>query len=129
MCQVCESTFRICEFGNNGFYINKMDNGEYRFKMETQRSTLSSRQIGYDISYSTPISYCPYCGRDLTLEIIKEDTNDPQIFKSVFDYIRTLPERTDKWRYAVDLACDYTNNGKDPDKFIDEIIKKVEKFK
>ena len=37
MCQVCESPFRICEFDNNGVYINKMDNGEYRFKMETQR--------------------------------------------------------------------------------------------
>ena len=34
MCQVCEKPFRICQWGNTGFYINKMDNGEYRFKME-----------------------------------------------------------------------------------------------
>ena len=104
-----------------------MENGEYRFKMETHRSSLSSRQIGYDVTYSAPISYCPYCGRDLTLEIVKEE--EPQKFKSIFDYIKTLPEKTDKWRYAVDLACDYVNNGKDPDKFIDKIIEKAEKFK
>lgn len=124
MCQICESPYRICQWGNTGFYINKMDNGKYRFKLE-----VNTKPLKYDISYSAPISYCPYCGRDLTLEIIKEDKKDPQNFKSIFDYIKTLPERTDKWRYAVDLACDYTNNGKDPDKFIDEIIKKVEKFK
>ena len=124
MCQVCENPFRICQWGNTGFYIDKNKKGEYRFKME-----VSNKPLKYDISYSAPINYCPYCGRDLTLELIKEDAKDPQNFKSIFDYIKTLPERTDKWRYAVDLACNYTNNGKDPDKFIDEIIKKVEKFK
>ena len=107
MCQVCENPYRICEFVNNGFYINKMDNGEYRFKMKTQRSPLSSRQIGYDVTYSTPISYCPYCGRDLTTEV-----EPPQTY---WKYLKTLDSDSDICRTLLNLGQKWQKEGKDLD--------------
>lgn len=102
MCQVCEKPFRICQWGNTGFYINKMDNGEYRFKMEYE--TIPHK---YDISYSTPISYCPYCGRDLTTEVEPPTT--------YWEYMKTLDSASDICRTLLRLGQKWQEEGKDLD--------------
>lgn len=42
-------------------------------------------------------------------------------------YIDTLEDESDDWRYAMQLGQKYHNAGKNPDKYLDEIIKKVNK--
>ena len=42
-----------------------------------------------------------------------------------WSYIRSLKEKTDKWRYAMDLGTQYHKDGKDLNKYIDEIKGKV----
>ena len=42
-----------------------------------------------------------------------------------WSYICSLKEKTDKWRYAMDLGTRYHKDGKDPNKYIDEIKEKV----
>ena len=67
--------------------------------------------------------YCPFCGKKLIFNVLKVEHS------SLIDYIKSLdkPETYDKWRYAYELWVEYHNNGKNPDDYIDEIIKKVEK--
>ena len=101
MCQICESPFRICQWGNTGFYINKMDNGEYRFKME-----VSNKPLKYDISYSAPINYCPYCGRDLTTEI------EPPT--KYWDYLKSIDD-SETIKILLDLGKKWQSEGKDLD--------------
>lgn len=70
-----------------------------------------------------------------TVDIEYMDTISP--FKSpnkltFWDYIDTInrDKEYDKWRLAIDIGAEYHAMSKDPDKFIDEIIQKVEqKFK
>ena len=70
-----------------------------------------------------------------TLEIKHMDVIEP--FESpnkltFWDYIYTIDREKeyDKWRLAMDIGYEYHSKAKDPDKFIDEIIQKVEqKFK
>ena len=102
MCQVCENPYRICQWGNTGFYINKMENGEYRFKMEYE--TIPHK---YDISYSTPISYCPYCGRDLTTEV-----EPPQTY---WEYLESLDSKSEEWKIIFDLGKKWHDSGKNLD--------------
>lgn len=48
------------------------------------------------------------------------------------DYLGTInrEKEYDKWRLAMGIATEYNSMAKDPDKFLDEIIQKVEeKFK
>ena len=49
--------------------------------------------------------------------------------KSFWDYIDTLEDGTDEWRIAMDLGTKYHKEGKNPDEYLDEIIKKVEHSK
>lgn len=42
-----------------------------------------------------------------------------------WSYIHSLKEKTDKWRYVMDLGTQYHKDGKDPNKYIDEIKEKV----
>lgn len=127
MCQVCENPYRICQWGNNGVYIDKTENGEYRFKMIIDEC-VSGRHTYYE-SLSTPISYCPFCGNKFKTPETKKI--DGVIFANIIEYIKSLDtEKTyDKWRYAHDLWVDYHKNGKNPDEHMDEFIAKVEKYK
>jgi hypothetical protein len=66
-----------------------------------------------------------------TVEIEHTDIIPP--FKSpnklnFWDYIATIDQKKeyDKWRLTMDIANEYHAMAKDPDKFLDEIIKKVE---
>ena len=102
MCQVCENPFRICQWGNTGFYITKMENGEYRFKMEYEVI-----RHKYDVVYSTPISYCPYCGRDLTTEV-----EPPQTY---WEYMKTLDSSSYICRTLLRLGQKWQDDGKDLD--------------
>jgi hypothetical protein len=45
-----------------------------------------------------------------------------------WDYIDTINQEKeyDKWRLTMDIAKEYHAMAKDPDKFLDEIIQKVE---
>lgn len=45
-----------------------------------------------------------------------------------WDYIDTINREKEygKWRLAMDIGTEYHANAKDPDKFLDEIIQKVE---
>ena len=54
----------------------------------------------------------------------EESKPDPSPF---FTYVKTLETGTDKWRYAFILADKYNRDGKDPNKFVEEIKIKVEK--
>jgi hypothetical protein len=53
-----------------------------------------------------------------------KETVKPTTF---WGYIDTLEDGTDKWRKAIDLGSKYHKMGKNPDEYLDEIIKKVEK--
>jgi hypothetical protein len=44
-----------------------------------------------------------------------------------WDYVDTLKDGSDDWRYAMQLGQKYHNAGKNPDDYLDEIIKKVKK--
>lgn len=44
-----------------------------------------------------------------------------------WDYVDTLEDGSDDWRYAMQLGQKYHNAGKNPDEYLDEIIKKVKK--
>lgn len=66
-----------------------------------------------------------------TVEIEHTDMIAP--FKSqnkltFWDYIDTInkDKEYDKWRIAMEIGAEYNAMAKDPDKFIDEIIQKVE---
>ena len=99
MCQVCENPFRICQWGNTGFYIDKNEKGEYRFKMEVEKV-----HHKYDIKYSTPISYCPYCGRDLTLEMCSSH--------DYWEYLKTVDD-PDALRILLELGKKWQQEDKD----------------
>ena len=105
MCKVCENPFRICQWGNNGFYINKMENGEYRFKMMIDEC-MSGKHTYYE-SLSTPISYCPYCGRDLTTEV-----EQPQTY---WEYLESLDSKSEEWKIISNLGKKWHDSGKDLD--------------
>lgn len=45
---------------------------------------------------------------------------------TLWEYIDTLEDNSDEWRKAIDLGTKYHKAGKNPDEYIDEIIKKVE---
>lgn len=42
-------------------------------------------------------------------------------------YVGTLENGSDEWKIAIDLGFKYHNAGKNPDEYLDEIIKKVNK--
>ena len=44
-----------------------------------------------------------------------------------WDYVDTLKDGSDDWSYAMKLGQKYHNAGKNPDEYLDEIIKKVNK--
>lgn len=47
--------------------------------------------------------------------------------KTLWEYVDTLEDGSDKWRIAIDLGSKYHKAGKNPDEYLEEIIKKVEK--
>ena len=56
-------------------------------------------------------------------DLMPKDKVKPTTF---WGYVETLKDGTDEWRKAIDLGGKYHRQGKDPDKYLDEIIKKVE---
>jgi len=48
-------------------------------------------------------------------------------YKSFWEYIDTLDSYSDEWYIAMDLGTKYHKEGKNPDEYLDEIIKKVKK--
>lgn len=47
--------------------------------------------------------------------------------KTLWEYIDTLEDGSDEWHIAIDLGSEYHKVGKNPDEYLDEIIKKVNK--
>ena len=47
--------------------------------------------------------------------------------KTFWDYVDTLEDGSDDLRYAMQLGQKYHNEGKNPDEYLEEIIKKVNK--
>jgi hypothetical protein len=47
--------------------------------------------------------------------------------KTLWEYIDTLENGSDEWRIAIDLGSKYHKAGKNPDDYLEEIIKKVNK--
>ena len=69
------------------------------------------------------ITTCPYCGHRLVLtEEQTELMNSERLYNNIFDYIRTLEDGSDKWRYAIDYAAKYSDT-----KTVDEMIKHIKK--
>ena len=52
---------------------------------------------------------------------------EPVNVKTFWEYIDTLDSYSDEWRIAMDLGSKYHKAGKNPDEYLDEIIKKVKK--
>lgn len=44
-----------------------------------------------------------------------------------WDYVSTLENGSDEWKIAIDLGSKYHKDDKNPDEYLDEIIKKVNK--
>jgi len=57
-------------------------------------------------------------------DLIPKEPVKPTTF---WDYLDTLEDGSDDWRYAMQLGQKYHNAGKNPDDYLDEIIKKVKK--
>ena len=49
--------------------------------------------------------------------------------KTLWEYVDTLEKGSDEWRIAIDLGSKYHRAGKNPDDYLNEIIKKVEHSK
>ena len=97
----------ICIY-HNQFYLLFCDD----------RETLSDEQI----------TTCPYCGHRLVLtEEQLKLVNPKQPFRSIFDYIKTLEDGSDEWRYAIDYASKY-HDTKTVDEMIKHIKKQIEKW-
>ena len=47
--------------------------------------------------------------------------------ETLWEYIDTLEDGSDEWRIAIDLGSKYHKAGKNPDDYLEEIIKKVNK--
>lgn len=58
-----------------------------------------------------------------------EDLMPKELVKptTFWDYVDTLKDGSDDWRYAMQLGQKYNNTGKNPDDHLEEIIKKVNK--
>ena len=54
-------------------------------------------------------------------------SKEPVNVKTFWDYVDTLEDGSDDWCYAMQLGQKYHNAGKNPDEYLDEIIKKVKK--
>lgn len=54
-----------------------------------------------------------------------EKNDDP---KTIWEYIKTLYQYSNKWRKAIDKATEYSDNGLDPNDYIKEIKEYAEKF-
>ena len=52
---------------------------------------------------------------------------EPVNVKTFWDYVDTLEDGSDDWRYVMQLGQKYHNEGKNPDEYLEEIIKKVNK--
>jgi hypothetical protein len=52
---------------------------------------------------------------------------EPVKSTTFWDYVDTLKDGSDDWRYAMQLGQKYHKAGKNPDDYLDEIIKKVKK--
>jgi hypothetical protein len=48
---------------------------------------------------------------------------------TLWEYVDTLEDGSDEWRKAIDLGSKYHKAGKNPDEYLEEIIKKVKHFK
>lgn len=61
-------------------------------------------------------------------DLMPKEQVKPKVKPTTFwDYVDTLKDGTDDWRYAMQLGQKYHNAGKNPDEYLDEIIKKVNK--
>lgn len=45
--------------------------------------------------------------------------------RDIWEYISTLKPYSNRWRYTIDLAAEYTKKGANPSDFMDEIIENV----
>lgn len=63
------------------------------------------------------------------MDQINGKSEDKDTFDTFWDYVAFLNKGTNKWRMAIDLGVKYHDEGKNPDEYLDEIIKKVEKIK
>ena len=57
-------------------------------------------------------------------DLIPKEPVKPTTF---WDYVSTLESGSDEWKIAIDLGSKYHKEGKNPDKYLEEIIKKVNK--
>ena len=57
-------------------------------------------------------------------DLMPKPSKEPKTF---WEYVDTLEDGSDKWRIAIDLGSKYYKAGKNPDEYLEEIIKKVEK--
>ena len=59
--------------------------------------------------------------------VIDIDTQDSKKFKTLWEFIDTLPKESEKWYSAINFGILYKRDGKNPDEYIEEIINKVNK--
>lgn len=57
-------------------------------------------------------------------DLIPKPSKKPE---TLWKYIDTLKDGSDEWRIAIDLGSKYHKEGKNPDEYLEEIIKKVNK--
>jgi hypothetical protein len=57
-------------------------------------------------------------------DLMPKQLKEPKTF---WEYIDTLEDGSDDWRYAIQLGQKYHKTGKNPDEYLEEIIKKVKK--
>lgn len=98
------------------------------------RSTVAQIRLVKFEMCKTPITFDEYITLN-AIDLLADDWIDIEDLmpkkketpKTFWDYLDTLEDGSDDWRYAMQLGGKYRNAGKNPDEYLDEIIKKVNK--
>ena len=75
----------------------------------------------YDVTIYSREAY------DKMMGMICEAYGSNKTYKSFWDYTATLNKDSDKYRDAMNIGAKYSNAGKDPNEYLEEIIDEVNK--
>ena len=120
----------------NHIFIRR-ESWENNVFIQLRHTTLLIRLVKYEIRKSpeTLDNDIRLSAEDLIaddwIDINIEDfmSKKPSKPKTLWEYIDTLDNGSDKWREAIDLGVKYHKDGKNPDEYLEEIINKVEHSK
>ena len=130
----------IFEKFKNHSYIRREKWNEHAF-VQLRRNTTLIRLVIFATADTPKMNAITTLNNDIRLsaeELLADDwvdiedyynniSKEPVKPTTFWDYVDTLEDGSNDWRYAMQLAQEYHNEGKNPDEYLEEIIKKVNK--